>query len=203
MASLSDEKALTCLKSRIEDFCETFDSQILMQSGSRPEDFIRSEFVQSEIGSYLIARALSEDPESFSTACDGRAIERLFTGGNAIKIDGTDERFAILAEANTIAEAILRERSSKAGGNSSRKTKKKGRKGRKQRGGALSTQLIEKAICYALTAAIFYGVLQTLGMAATTVGLPPSLTGISGAFADLLIQGNLIKNACEGSSSGT
>ena len=202
--TFSDKMALICLKARIEDFCKIFDSRVLMQSHTDPVIFLRSEVVQCEIGSYLVARALSEDPESFTTACNGGAIERLFIGQNAIKIDGSDERFTTLAGAKGIADEIIDERSSTAGGNSSRKTKKKGRKGRKgrkQRGGALSTQLIEKVICYALTAAVFYGVLQILGVGAAALGLPPSLTGVSGAFADILIQGNLIKNACGGSAS--
>ena len=223
-----------CFMEKVRAFCESFSiddkgnlkpgSDMMMQSGETPEQFIRRNDVQSQLGAYAIFYAMAEagriDPDTpteqvvgaINAKCDAGAINRLLFGdknkGELLSGTGISTKdLPILARSMEIVEEIKAEAAkAKKGGKGSRKTKKKGRKGRKSRkyrqtGGNLNA-LFLRILCNALTLALFYysAVYASKGAVAAGFG-PISLTGMSSALANILIQGNLIRSACSDSFS--
>ena len=203
--------ALACLQIDLDEFCKEV-APILYSRIGQPDqdDYIRTDYVQTQLGTYAVVKAMSEAGwigGDFNAVCGNtRSLDNLLYGhlrSGAEKRPALDlTSVPILAKYMEDAAAINAIASGKAGGKGSRRTKKKGKKSRKyrQKGGAIRDLLI-RILCNALTGAIFYGIAISASKGAGAMGLPTTLTGMSGALANLLIQGNLIKSACGDSAS--
>ncbi len=212
------QNAMSCMLVKVQEFCGKFDQNILMQSGTVPEKFIQNEYVQSELGSYAIFYAMVKagyfdtprEPGSglraLQATCRGfDSINNLLFGnpsrpGTAAGQQLDLRRLPILRDAMNTAGEILDQAEGKEGGKGSRKTKKKGRKGRKsrrhyQKGGVGGTYL--NLLCRGLALAVFGSLTYGASVAAASYKLPSNFISLSTALANLLIQSNVIKDACD------
>ena len=207
------ESLKACLLSGLtsDDFCDTVN--ILMQSIQTPGARIADDRVQAKIGIYILTRALSENPNTFSAqianACGGRgsitALDTLLGYGRGGRTGMLDTRnLPIIAEAIKIAEETISLDSNKKirrGGKKSKGTKKR-RLIKKQKGGTIRGTTV-KMLSYAITAGLIGGAVLGGQQLVAGMGVDATLTGISKALAELLVQSDIIKGACEGTAEIT
>jgi hypothetical protein len=211
--AIYEETLKACLLSKLtsDDFCDTVN--ILMQSSQDPSKRVADDRVQAKIGIYILAKALSDDSDAFSaliaSKCGGRgninALDQLLgfgAGGRTGKLDTT--QLPIIAEAMEIAEDVMSygpNKKTRRGGKKSKGTKKR-RSIKKQKGGTIRSATV-KMLSYAITAGLIGGAALGSQQLVAGMGVDATLTGMSKSLSELLVQSDIIKNACSGTGEVT